>query len=235
MAMRFAFVLSLFVISFVAACGDDDPAGGGTVNLDIQVTNILSNEAEPDTEVCVIRPSMGACATADAMGDLTLAAPAMADVAIRYTKAEFWPLIHMVTTNADHSIEADIANNIAVNVAAAGAMMSPEAGKGQLLVQLAEPEGANTDLAGATVSLSTGAPPLYFGEDQIPDAALTETTDLGLTAFINLDPGEYEVTIAHPSVTCSYTESGWLTDSQTTVRVLIEPDSLTTAAFLECQ
>ena len=234
--MRFAhptFLLGAALL--LAACGDDDPAGGATVNLSIQVTNILSNEAEADTEVCVIRPSMGACGTSDAMGNVTLAAPAMADVAVRYTKTDFWPLIHMVTTNGDHAIEADIANNIAVNVAAAGAMMTPEPGKGQLLVQLAEPEGANTDLAGAAITLSTGAPAVYFGEDQIPDAALTETTDLGLTAFINLDPGEYEVTLAHPSVTCAYTESGWLTDEPTRVRVWIEADSLTTAAFLECQ
>jgi hypothetical protein len=231
-------MLRLLALSTAVAAGcggDDDP--GPTVNLAIEATDILSDEVIDAMEVCQVRPRMGQCATTGVDGLVSLVVPDQSDVAVRFTKEpDYFPGLALVSTRGvDEEIEADMPQNFAVTVTAAGAGMDVEAGRGMLLF-LPDVAGPSVDLSGMTVAID---PPdrdvLYFGEDMVPDAALTTTSAIGLAAFANIAPGEYTVTFTHPTIGCSGIESGWLADDPRSVRALVEADTFTEIQLTGCE
>jgi hypothetical protein len=73
--------------------------------------------------------------------------------------------------------------------------------KGAVVMRIQDAASGDA-LAGATVNLTlTGHTPLYFGDNELPDPNLTETSTSGLVVLHNYELGTGTLTVSHPTNT----------------------------------
>ncbi|HMR76843.1 MAG TPA: hypothetical protein PKD61_17095 [Polyangiaceae bacterium] len=92
----------------------------------------------------------------------------------------------------------------------------------------------NEGLDGATFSVTpaSGKGPVYLSAGGTPDQGATETSTQGFSLFGNLPPGEYEVTVNHPTKNCGIDLLGWPGSKKNAARVRVQPDFIAAATFI---
>ncbi|MCA9612284.1 MAG: hypothetical protein H6721_32035 [Sandaracinus sp.] len=182
------------VACVLCACGSDSEAED--VAITVLVTEVTSDEPDPDTEVCVVVPTGYGCATTGADGRVTLNVPASSDVVFRSTRSDRMTGLFAYTSgDAPEEIEVDTADPTLAQVLLLGAGVEAQEGMGQVLLLARGPTGSGAEAEGMTFSLGVGDGPFYFGGSQ-PMPELTETTSDGAVAFANVPPGEHTITAA---------------------------------------
>lgn len=177
-----------------AGCGGDGTEQ--TVAITVYVTEVTSDEADPDTEVCVVEPAGLGCGTTDATGRVTLEVPAETDVVFRSTRTDRVPGIFPYTSGTTAAeIEVDTVEPILAEALLLGAGVTAVEGTGMILLLARGPSGGGAEAAGMTFALGAGDGPFYFEGSQ-PMPELTETTSAGAVAWANLPPGDYTITAA---------------------------------------
>lgn len=222
-------ILGAISALLLGACGGDD--GASTVSITLYVTEVTSDEADPDTEVCVIEPTGFGCGTTDAGGLVTLEVPANSEVVFRSTRSDRVPGIFAYTSgDSGEEIEVDTVDPTLAQVLILGAGIEAMAGTGQVLLLARGPTGGGAEAEGMTFSIGAGDGPFYFGGSQ-PMPELTETTSDGAVAWANLPPGEHTITAAG-AATC-VTRVGFDRGTDRT-GVRVEADSLTFVRLVDC-
>ena len=108
------------VACVLCACGSDSEAED--VAITVLVTEVTSDEPDPDTEVCVVVPTGYGCATTGADGRVTLNVPASSDVVFRSTRSDRMTGLFAYTSgDAPEEIEVDTADPTLAQVLLLGA------------------------------------------------------------------------------------------------------------------
>jgi hypothetical protein len=202
------------LLSLAIGCTDSSPSPwtGATLTVAGSVIDFSSKAPIAGAQVCVYSPltSPKACATTGADGTVSLSGvPAGTQEMISATKSGYVSLMQMGTLTAANatlrgtmptigaatalgtvvSVEADLTNlGHLVFITGAGNGPTPDG-------------GMPNDTAGVTASLSpaSGKGPFYANTAGVPDTSLTATTTSGFGSFLNLPPGDYDLTFSPPS------------------------------------
>lgn len=155
-------------------------------------------------EVCLIDGDPAACASTDASGAVVLdGVPANANVAFRFTHAEYPPwLLQYVTTTSDEIHQPSFARHgaaVDASLAGAGCTDPPALGKGNLLVGTP---------VGASVAVSPQATVVYMDAAGYFDPTLTSCGAGGFAVLCDLDPGLYALDFSGALGSCQRVE-GW--------------------------
>jgi hypothetical protein len=220
-----------------AACGPQPvaPPPGATA-INVQFQDAVLRYPLGGLEVCAAdRPDVP-CAKTGADGRVSAPLPPNAEIMLR-CRAPLHATTSMTlfTPDADFDVgvfrlleqaTADLFTGIA------GAPRNPD--RGILLVNLYD-EMVKRDVrvADATVTLepSAGVGPLYGGNGVLPDSRLTSTSVNGPAGFYDLPPGDYSVTITHPSRSCTG-GFGWPGASPTTLRTRVFAGGMSTVTYV---
>jgi hypothetical protein len=92
----------------------------------------------------------------------------------------------------------------------------------------------NEGLDGATFSVTpvSGKGPVYLSSGGTPDQGATATSSQGFGLFGNLPPGDYEVSVTHPTKTCVIDLLGWPATNKSAARVRVQADFIAAATFI---
>jgi len=221
--------------TLASACGaseDSAPANTTpTVRLDLTIQDLVAdekNDAVPDVKVCVDQRPEIPCVMTDAAGKYALAVPSGEDLVLSYEKADFFPKLRLMTAEAaakPHLIWYFQRKTWYASGASAfqGTMDFSKA----ILTPQTSGEGIKFEL-----SPMTGVGPMY-GKDVsfLFDTVPTETSNLGVGAFVNVEPGSYTITYK-TSKTCT-PPAAWKSDVPNSVRVTARAGWLT-YVFMGC-
>jgi hypothetical protein len=193
-----------------------------TVTVTGSMLDFETNKPVSDGKVCVQEEPTLPCATTTATGAYALNdVPNEKDVTLGFKKTGYLSYAvahgihqalnnyscHWLPTTARPTLESKI-----------GAALDPS--KGMLLVAVTR--------VGATVKLTpaAGIGPVYANAEGWPDPSLTGASTQGWVWFVNLPPGDYQVTATGASGTPCPVEKGWKGPSPGTARVTIQADTL---------
>lgn len=132
----------------------------------------------------------------------------------------------VLTIDSDATIEAYV-------VASGGTW--PMTDKGAIVVSALHRNGdAVAAASGATFALSpmTGLGPVYASTGEIADPSLTATTTAGFAKFVDVQPGNVEVTITLPGKTCVEATDPWKGTSTGTLAFPVRAATMTQVAGL---
>ena len=228
-------------VSAAAACGSSDEAGetrGGTVMAEIQVLEFLPATPFPPVagvEVCVY--GTDECATTDADGSVRLELPANAETAVTFRRDGYVPGITPYTTgNADLSV-GTLATSESLIQTLASVLNSewPTDGTGVVSVGTigADPFVFGEDgISGVTFSGVAEGRRYYF-DGAIPSTAIDATTrSLGSGGYVEMPPGDYEVTLGGTANNCR-PYGAWESDGSNAFAFPVL-DGYITYAFVMC-
>lgn len=164
-----------------------------------------NDEAVPDVEVCVFDQPAIPCAVTDASGQYTILLPSGKDVILSYSKPDFFSKLRMVSAEHAKGIHfiwyfQRITWYQAITAELIG---TADFGKAALTPQ-------STGVAGLKFTMDpvSGVGPMYAEDVTFKlKTLLTETSTLGVGAFLNVEDGVYTVTFHHPTKTCTTTAS----------------------------
>jgi len=215
------------------SCGGDDE-GETLVNVVVEVTDVVSDEAVDGAEVCITMPAgYPDCVMTDATGFTTIMAPANTDVVFRVTRSDLKPgLMPFTTTDVDGTFEAEVTDPLLEQILLSFVSEEVDETKGNVLVLAAGPMGMST-VTDTTyeMSPSSGSGPWYFDDGAQPDPELTMTSSAGAAAFANVDPGTYTVTLN--GFTCDL-EIGFAREGNS-AGIVVEAGAITVVSFEECE
>ena len=186
-----------------ASGGPPDAAGDGGVSpLD-------------GVSVCVYQSSAIPCVTTDADGTFALPGlPAMSNLAVTFTKDGYVPVVAaLATPNTDLNVISFGAPPVLMpssTVASVTPVPSDMSNKGSVDVVAVVPgsSGKPSDSTGDvgarfTLSPMTGNGPYFLDRDNMSIVPSATSVVYEVGVYLNLDPGNYEVTIDDPDHTCS--------------------------------
>ncbi len=194
----------IFVIT--AGCKDDDPEKRIIINQNVK--DFVTGDPLDGVEICVYGRDDLDCATSDANGSFALEAPAGADISIHYTRADYWPMIveaHTPDTDWTPADNMNMNTELEAELLMASSGFTLDSAKGHVLVSIFDSvtvAGAS-GIEGASIDLSGGdGVTAYLGTNSLLDASLTATTTNGNAMVLNVEPGQYILTVSHATMTC---------------------------------
>ena len=233
-------ILGLSIVA-AAACGSSDDGGGsgqGTVTAEIQVLEFLPTTPFPPLtgfEVCVYDGDE--CAITDADGRARLELPANAETGVTLRREGYVPGITPYTTGDTDLSVATLATSESLIQTLATVLSSewPMDGTGVVSVGTigADPFvfGEN-GIAGVTISGSDAGRQYYF-DGSVPSTAINATTDsLGSGGYVEIPPGDYEVTLGGTATNCR-PYGAWVSDGSNAFAFPVL-DGYITYAFVMC-
>lgn len=229
-ATKFSILATFLSAGLTAACGSEDAgsagtggaagsagsAGSGGSSATISVFGVTgdfgsapgSGVVTAGVEVCLLDQAEAPCVTSDNLGQYLLAGvPSNSAVAVRYAKAGFVPTIEPMTTRTD-DLQVGVRLISEADAAALAGVLGFTYPLGDTGVLAFEANGLYSG-ATATLDPAGGVGPFYLGDNGVPSATLTATTGWHGGFFVNVPPGEVDVTIAIPGRTCTKNVFGW--------------------------
>ena len=170
----------------------------------MKVVNAMSPDAGlPDIDVCSDNADMG-CKKTDADGNAIFRGVADDLHFILTVKAEDESIYpgswNVHTQGEDIELFTPTFSEMILGALSGGAL---DTSKGQLFVSIQDDN--NVGVAGASVSLDPAAEnsaTLYIGNNNMPDANLTETVS-GTAAVMNIPEGAFDLVVQHGEKTCT--------------------------------
>jgi hypothetical protein len=234
--------------------GQGGAAGGDAGNVDagppVTVTGTCleftlsdggSVPAISGMEVCVHEHSEIPCALTDSSGLFVLAGvPASSELLLSFEKAGYLPVLRTITSGtAPMDIGAiQYPTTVIADLFAQVVGITIEPEKGHVL-SLAF-QGAPTTFVGqdgvsSAMTPASGSGPFYADETGFPDQTLTATSSRGFALFGNVDPGEVEIEMTHPTRACTrYVQATWAGSTPTASRVPVVAGYLVGGSNLQC-
>jgi hypothetical protein len=210
-----------------AACSSDDGAdsnGPASPGPGRQVTlrgsAVLYPSMDPNEGVRVCRRgSSEGCVTTDTAGEFQLPVAAAADVAVTFQKeGQLSILVAIQTGDTDLELRPMAYTAPLADVdAIAATLAAPPWDRQKGLVDLALFDTGTLDF-----TPRSGAGPF-------------SSPALGLTVFVNIDPGEVEFTVQGTSGACSFSDLLWRGTAPGSVRLPIQHGFLTRLMAVTCQ
>lgn len=213
----------------------------GTIAKTISFAVKLVDATAQDTalqgvNVCVPGRSDVACAKSGADGAVKLGLPAGAEVMIGCENKAYGP-VYMTWTLGNADLDAGrfgvfTRSTASSFVELSGGKLTPTAGA--LMVNVYEDLVERTKrVSGATFTLTpkAGGGPTYVSATKLPQPSLTASTEGGPGLFYDLAPGDYTVTIAHPTRTCKG-GFGWKAEGPTSLRSRVFGGGISNVTFV---
>lgn len=211
------------------AASSSSTGGAGGLTYTGTVIDALSMGGVPGAEICISMPDLG-CVTADAQGAFTFPGiPASTRIRVRASANGYVPSEGLVDTGTEDSTTGGVLfSSGLVSLAFTLSGITWDSSKPAVAVLVQDAAGAA--LAGYSVSIApaSGDGPYYPVGTGIP-ANGTATGDRGAAIFINLDAGDYTVTVTGPSACTSAVAS----DPNTAPAPVADPAMF--AAVFECE
>lgn len=190
---------------------DDGSSSGGegssstgsieTVTLTGVVTDFGTPNPLPGISVCVFEQEGIPCATTDDEGAYTLDGVPSAEGAIEFTGPSRFPsLFWGEGPMADEVLDYNLLSTLAAAVLAVSLGEEIDENAGHLALAVLDAEGSL--LSGATFTMDPPSGAVGYLTPKGIDPELTETTQVGFAGWLNVDVGEVEVTVSHPTLTC---------------------------------
>jgi hypothetical protein len=189
----------------------DDASSGGegssstgsieTVTLTGVVTDFGTPNPLPGISVCVFEQESIPCAATDDEGAYTLDGVPSAEGAIEFTGPSRFPsLFWGEGPMADEVLDYNLLSTLAAAVLAVSLGEEIDENAGHLALAVLDAEGSL--LSGATFTMDPPSGAVGYLTPKGIDPELTETTQVGFAGWLNVDVGEVEVTVSHPTLTC---------------------------------
>jgi hypothetical protein len=227
------------LLGLAIGCSESTPWTGATLTVSGRLTDYTSRNPIAGAAVCVYFPqtSPKACTATAADGTYSLpGVPSGTQEMISASAAGYVSVLQMGTVTADKST----INGFMPTVGAAnaiGTVVSVELDltKGQLVfiedAGMGPPPdgGMAMNPADVTVSLSpaSGKGPFYANTAGVPDTSLQKTTTSGFGAFLNLAPGDYDLTFSPPSGKTCTANHAWSNGKPNGIKVRIAAGFIT--------
>jgi hypothetical protein len=180
--------------------------------------------------VCVIEPAGGPCVTSGADGSFTATGiPENTRMLVEITAPMYQPAYATVTSGTtDVSFNYLLAKRSTVSLLGFAIGQTINAMRGQIFVQ--------TGVADVVVTLApaSGTGPFYASAAGVPSMGLSATTSSGAAVFANVEPGDYVVTFAHPTLTCVATGFAWAGTAAETTDVRVAADHIS-STVVDCR
>jgi hypothetical protein len=226
-------------------CGDDSQGTGGTggssdtVTIDFKVIAFEPAEDDvdvPGAEVCVADTTN--CGTTDAEGLVVLTLPANAEIALTVIAEGFTKtLAPQTTTDVDlTNIQTAVLTDEIANLLAM-VLDTPyplgNLGAVALSTLTAPVTDDDNGIPGVTYTLNQEKTAYYLAENGFPTFDLMATTAPdGAGGYVELSPGEYEITLGGTASNCVVV-SGWPGSDANSIRFPVRADFFT-QAFVTC-
>lgn len=180
---------------------------GKTVDVDGVYWTWSDNKPLEGTQICLyVGASKSAtCTQADAKGEYRLAVPANTEIGLSYDKPGYESafLSLQLATGANLGKLGVFSDADAQAMYAKAGVSYPPTAKGNILVN---------GMPGAKITLTPpGGVPVYTDAQNQFDPSLTELKGAYAMIF-DLDPGEYEIDVTHPTLSCQ-PMTGWSSQS----------------------
>lgn len=223
-----------------ATVGDSAPLEPPEVEMRGLIQNLISRDAIEGVTVEILdHPELGT-ATTGANGRWSIEnVPANQTYVVHFEIEGYMPAVsrYVAVAEADFAVASDtalfmVSDGVVTTLANfVGVTIDPEKGIIALNVYGGPTAG---QLPGATAAISpaSGAGPYYFGPDGLPDPALTETSSNSSVTVVNVDPGDIDVTVAHPDVTTCW---GFADDEPWPVAAPVFAGTMTLVGTIACQ
>jgi hypothetical protein len=242
------------------AAGDAGSAGGGgmgglvdggpPISVSGYVVELALSQATdkpvPNMKVCVYGVPSVPCVTTNSIGYYQVqGVPGGNEILLEFTKDTFFPVLRTVTTG---STDIELGSIPYPTVALAnlfGTLVNTkiDTSKGQVLAMALKtvilPDGG-TGFTGqedvsAAMTPKSGQGPFYTTASSVPDPAATATSTNGVGLFANVEPGDVEIEMSHPTKSCTrYVEGAWQGSTSTASRVPVIPGYIIGGAVLQC-
>jgi hypothetical protein len=210
-----------------ADTGSSETSSLETVGFSGTITDFVSGTPVADMQVCVRDYPELACGTTTEEGTFELVVPSNAEIVVDITRDTLYmPSTHHAYYTQDAVLNTRVAtfDTMALLVSQAGETIDPQ--KGHIPVGGAE---------GSTVTMTPESGTIvYFDENNIPDPNLTAMTSSQLAGIGNVNPGEVEVQVSHPTLNCT-TPLNWPGSTDGAYRVVVEPETLSGSYTANCQ
>lgn len=223
-----------------------DGAGPAAIVVEGDYFRIATGATTPveGVRVCIEGHPEIACATTNAMGTYRLEnVPTSADLLLDFTKEGYAPAMRSIHTPAVRDMALfgfAYGDDDFVSFFEMVLELTLDPAMGIVVFEATEATVVALSHNGlehvtAVLDPTSGVGPNYATAQYLPSATLTETSSAGWGFFVNVEPGEYEVTFQHPERVCSaHPELGWAAPegSGATTRVRVSAGYVTyTNAF----
>ena len=208
----------------LCACGGDDD-GTPTLDLPISLSQAVIDENDeyvPGMKICVRGRSEIPCATTDKEGFFELKLPRGEALMLSYTKDEFLTKLVPMGPREESPPFGPWYSQRKVWLTDTAMVFS-----GTIDFSMGLISAESTGTAGLKFELSPndGVGPIYAEDVTFQfKQVLTETSLLGVGAFLNVPPGDHEVHFVHPTKTCA-TDS-WVGQDPSWHKAESVPDAL---------
>lgn len=183
--------------------GDPADTGNGMITVSGLVTGFAEQSPIAGAQVCFQGGDAMPCVTTDANGryELTDVPPGIEGAIVvsadGYMPGATWG----VTSDGFMAIDQGLLSAAAVEAFAAAVGTPFDDTKAHIAVGVSD--GMNP-VAGATLSITPASGvQAYVGDDGLPNPMLDATQTSGVGGWIDVEPGEVELAVTHPSATCA--------------------------------
>jgi len=161
--------------------------------------------------VCILGRTDLACAVTGSDGKFTLQVPASSQMVISIKQTGYWPYyLGVTTTDQDYNTpdKAPYALVTSTQMKLMGAMVGEtmDATRGHIVIGVQDAPTPNWTArqADVTVKLSSAAGGViaYSAKGLLLDKTLKATTASGPALIFNVKPGDWVLTLTHPTLTC---------------------------------
>jgi hypothetical protein len=227
---------ALLIALCAVGCGSDDASSTGgdaaivpdTVRYEATVADLITGGPVAGAQVCILDADPADCVATDADGLFAFDLPANTDVALQVMADEYQSALRFIETGDTDKV----GNWLSAKVADIDAILSADdtldwdREKGAVAIFV--------DLDGVKASLEPASGDLFYlseaGEVVRDDG--TGSPGPSFIDIINVEPGEYELSLDNDGGTCFH--KGWTTDRDNVQRLIVRADHLTSLLGASC-
>jgi hypothetical protein len=206
--------------TFAAEEGENAP---NTITITGSTEDGLGTQPLPDVEICVFGHDEIPCVHSDLTAQFTLkGVPANSELLLSFFKADYF--LHLATytsTDQNDHFSYGLVSDLAMDAMASTVSVEIDGSKSQIIFGAnVEKDGDRVEDVSVSMSPASGEGPFYQGTAGL-DKTMSTTGSKGTGGFLNVEPGEYEITFTHPSKTCT-PYFAWKGSQDGTVRFRLE-------------
>ena len=217
--------------------GNDETDGtGDTVGVTLSgvVTNLASGDPLANVSVCVYDHPRIDCATTNGAGMYTLPGVPVGEGAIEFQGGGVFPGLFHGVTSMDDTLNYFALDALAATIFAAALGEQLDPARGHLGAWAVDANGEPLANVSFALSPESGAGPGYITPQSSIDPELTATTEVGFAGWVNVDPGEVQITATHPTLSCTPHASAIAGDDPNGIRMDIVAGRLGTTFPFVC-
>ncbi|MEW5851008.1 MAG: hypothetical protein AB2A00_19635 [Myxococcota bacterium] len=179
----------------------------GTITISGVTEDGITDAPLPDVEICVHERDDIPCTKSDLAANFSLInVPQSSEIMLKFFKFGYYEHLAMFTTTTENeNFHYGLVSNDGMTLMTGTVGVSIDDNKSQIIFGTNDRKGGER-VEGVSVSISPsvedGHGPFYQTDNGL-DGDLTATTAKGIGAFLNLEPGDYELTFTAPGKTCT--------------------------------